>query len=276
MNPELSLLPSARALTLADLATVEVVIDGTAPLTVVPPQPLLDRTTSKFWKIVPQGSPLLTRSKPGQERWVQVYQVEPFKTADAEQPLGLQFQDFSVRSGSNLEGQLLPCPRLDFTVTTTVRSDALPRPLAEREPLPPLPIPVESSSAILWVLPLLGTAIFGVVIFGFVRRRQREQRRQQEQIRQRLIRNQTILSEPAEAPVAELILQNLRALLQRRGVADAHSQTSRELQSQGALPESWVDVWQACEATLYAGSPLPQSVRTTAVQILADEEFPRS
>lgn len=96
MTPTVTLHLSEGTIRLSSPLTATITIEGTAPLIVTPPAPLLAESVRSSWVITPAGPPKVEKLIDGQERWTQTYQLEPYTVGN---PVPVAFAPFVVRTG---------------------------------------------------------------------------------------------------------------------------------------------------------------------------------
>lgn len=137
MNPIATLALSTDAVRLSDALTATVSIDVLPPFTIAVPTPLLLGASRQVWQIVPQGKPVIAKLLDGQERWSQVYRLEPFPAGE----LPVEFAAFEVN------GTAVVLPLKTVTVKSTIDATAQVRPVTDPEVLSPLPVEERSLMA---------------------------------------------------------------------------------------------------------------------------------
>lgn len=96
MTPTISLHLSEGSIRLSSPLTATITIEGSAPLIVTPPAPLLAESARSSWVVAPAGGPTVEKLIDGQERWTQSYQLEPYAVGNA---VPVAFAPFTVRTG---------------------------------------------------------------------------------------------------------------------------------------------------------------------------------
>ena len=147
---------------LSDSIRVTLAIEGPAPLRVELPEPLLAPESDRDWGIQPAGPAKVTPAGENRERWVQVYQLDPFVPGESQTVL---FAPLKVN------GREIPGPGCEVTVLplTTEASGEVSRPVTPIEEVPPPPEP--SSSTVWWWVANALLVIVVVVVAWRMRRR---------------------------------------------------------------------------------------------------------
>ena len=258
-----------RTLSLSESVSLTVELTGPAPLSVREPEPLLD---TPGWSAYPATPPQLLPLSDGQERWTRRYRLEPELPGT---PNSIQLRPIRVRDG--VQEREIACPSLPVTVVTQVATppqiDQL-RPISDVEPAtdPATDDDADGDAAAphpAWVTwgrggLLMVLVLIGVGAWGRWRWRHRPD---PDPLAWALAR----LAECAD-PEAGLVI--LRQYLQRRYGVPAQAMTASELAEAAAIP-GWLrdrlgPFLSQCEATRYAGQPLPDEVLAQVRQLLVE------
>jgi len=252
-----------RTLSLSENVLLTVELTGPAPLSVREPEPLLD---TPGWSAYPAAPPELLPLGDGQERWSRRYRLEPELPGT---PNSIHLRPFRVRDG--VQEREIACPSLPVTVVTQVATPQIDqlRPISDVEPADDPAADADTDAPRpAWVtwggvgLLTVAAVLIGVGAWGRWRWRHRPD---PDPLAWALAR----LAECAD-PEASLVI--LRQYLQRRYGVPAQAMTASELAEAAAIP-GWLrdrlgPFLSQCEATRYAGQPLPDGVVAQVRQLL--------
>lgn len=81
--PTTSISADAKRVRLSESLKATLTVEGTAPLRVELPKPLLEPVSDRDWKIQPLGKPAVTPAGPGRERWTQTFRLDPYVAGES-------------------------------------------------------------------------------------------------------------------------------------------------------------------------------------------------
>jgi hypothetical protein len=140
---------------LSESLTVQLSIEGPAPLRVELSQHLLIPETERDWKIQAVGQPILSRLDPHRERWVQVFRLDPF---DHGQSMAVVFAPIRV-NGREVAGTGFQVTVEDPHIVPRA-TDSMPATGIEQLP----PQPPSGDSYVWWWLALLVPLIAASIV----------------------------------------------------------------------------------------------------------------
>ncbi|HEY8506596.1 MAG TPA: DUF4381 family protein [Gemmataceae bacterium] len=253
-----------REVRLSGTLTLELQVEGPAPLRVTVPEKVLTPESAARWDVRPAGRPAVTPLPGGRERWRAEYLLDPFAAGD----VGVAVAPLAARAGGRVEEFPVAFAPVPVRVTTEVVAPAVERmrPVTDVEKVPPPEEPPPGTPELWLSLAGLGLVAALTAAWWLVRRRRRrepppppdawaagELTRLREALRDGLL-------PPAECLAA--LAEVLRGYLRRRWDVPAEKRTTgellRHLEQDGRLPPDalrrFADVFDACDVAKFAGS----------------------